>query len=274
MVEKALAGTSTVYSLGPVIHNPQVIKNLKGMGLKVVERLEDIDGGVVIIRSHGAPPHTYSEIEHRGLTPVDTTCPFVKKMHRQARTLVEEGYQLVIVGDSNHSEITSLTDDPHFHGLVVNSASELEGMDMRKRIGLISQTTQPMNNFNEVANRLLSGALELKIFNTICDSTVTRQVEASEIASRVEAMIVIGGCNSANTRRLVEICQHSGHPTHWVETAAEIEPSMIDGIESVGITAGASTPEWLIKEVVSRLESISSGNSYACSTLPYGRHSK
>ena len=271
MVEDAIAGETPVYSLGPVIHNPQVMQQLKENGLREEEDLGAINEGVVIIRSHGVPLHIYREIEEKGLTVVDTTCPFVKKMHRKARSLFQEGYQLIIVGDRHHPEITSLTDDPHFQALVISHASELDGVSLSKKLGLISQTTQPTENFNEVAGRLLPEASELKIFNTICDSTITRQLEAREIAAQVEAMIIIGGRNSANTRRLVKICQESGTRTFWVETASELQPQMVDGLKSAGLTAGASTPKWIIDEVVTRLNVLTSRSTRAGITLPVGR---
>lgn len=258
MVENALAEKESVHSLGPVIHNPQVIGCLKEKGLKVVDSLADVKDGAVVIRSHGAPPHSYQSLQKKGLRIIDATCPFVKKMHRQARSLLEDGYQLIIVGDRSHPEITSLTDDPGFLGIVISRASELEGVELSRRVGLISQTTQPMENLREAANRLLPAVMDLKIFNTICDSTVTRQLEAREIAAQVQMMVVIGGRNSANTRRLVEICRESGAGTVWVEAAAEIDPQMFEGPESVGLTAGASTPEWIIKEVIARLDSLGS----------------
>jgi len=272
MVEKALSVERPVYSLGPVIHNPQVIDRLRGRGLKLAEGLDDIPDGVVVIRSHGAPLSTYDSIRERGLSVVDATCPFVKKMHHQARSLIADGYQLIIVGDRNHSEITSLTEDPNFRGLVISRASELDGVRLSSRVGLISQTTQPMENLREVANRLLEEAAELKIFNTICDSTITRQLEVRDIAARVQAMVVIGGRNSANTRRLVEISQESGTLTFWVETADEIDPAQLEDLESVGLTAGASTPEWIIRDVVCRLESLGQTAPKEESPLPAGRN--
>jgi 4-hydroxy-3-methylbut-2-enyl diphosphate reductase len=270
MVEKALCDEQPVSSLGPVIHNPQVIGLLREKGLGLAERLEDVREGVVVIRSHGAPLSTYDSIREKGLKIIDATCPFVKKMHHQARSLIEDGYQLIIVGDSNHSEITSLTDDSNFSGVVISRAEELDGLRLSSKIGLISQTTQPMENLREVAGRLLPEATELKIFNTICDSTIARQLETREIAAQVQAMIVIGGRNSANTRRLVEICQESGARTFWVETASELEPEKLDSLHSIGLTAGASTPEWLIKEVIARLESPGSKGALVGSDLPLG----
>jgi 4-hydroxy-3-methylbut-2-enyl diphosphate reductase len=272
MVEKALAGDDPVCSLGPVIHNPQVISRLKEAGLDLQPSLDDVHEGIVVIRSHGAPLSTYESIERKGLGMTDATCPFVKKMHHQARSLIADGYQLIIVGDANHSEITSLTEDPNFSGIVVSSVRELEGKKLSRKVGMISQTTQPIENFCEVANYLLLRAVELKVFNTICDSTITRQVEAREISARVEVMVVIGGRNSANTRRLVEICGESGTRTIWAETADEIDAADFDGVEHVGLTAGASTPEWIIKEVIERLTTLESAGTEKVSTLPSGRN--
>lgn len=256
MVEKALSGSEPVHALGPVIHNPQVVSRLRDRGLRNVNSLDEVRRGVVVIRSHGAPLGTCATIETKGLRAVDATCPFVKKMHRQARDLVTEGYQLIIVGDRNHSEITSLTEDPEFPGTVVEGVGDLDGLKLSRKIGLISQTTQSMDNFRKVADRLLPVAGEMKIMNTICDSTMTRQQEARQMAGGVEVMVVIGGRNSANTRRLVEICRESQTRTIWVETAGEIEPAMFAGTKSAGITAGASTPEWIIEEVAARIEEL------------------
>ena len=253
MVEKALSGKEAVHALGPVIHNPQVVARLRDRGLRDVERLEDVTAGIVVIRSHGAPLGTCAAIEKMGLSAVDATCPFVKKMHRMARGLMDEGYQLIIVGDRNHSEITSLTSDPGFSGTVVSGPEELDGVKLTRRIGLISQTTQSPETLGEVVDRLLPAAGELKIMNTICDSTVTRQAETRQLAAEVDVMVVIGGRNSANTRRLVEICREAGARTCWVETADEIEAPVFEGVRRTGITAGASTPDWIIEEVAARI---------------------
>jgi 4-hydroxy-3-methylbut-2-enyl diphosphate reductase len=187
---------------------------------------------------------------------VDATCPFVKKMHRQARRLFKKGYRVVLVGDRNHSEITSLTDDPAFACLVVAGPADLEGLTIAGRVGLIAQTTQTQENLQALADRLLPRVSELRIFNTICDSTTTRQTEARELASRVDAMVVIGGRNSANTRRLADICRETGTRTIWVETADELSPELLGDAVRVGLTAGASTPQWIITDVIRRLQSL------------------
>lgn len=271
MVEQALAaGDAPVTSLGPVIHNPQVVRSLEERGLRRAAALDEIDGGVVVVRSHGAPPRVHAELERRGLAVVDATCPFVKKMHRQARRLFKKGYRVVIVGDRNHSEITSLTDDPAFECLVVAGPADLEGLQVGGRVGLIAQTTQTQENFQAVADRLLPHVAELRVFNTICDSTTTRQTEARELASRVDAMVVIGGRNSANTRRLAEICRETGTRTIWVETSEELSAELLGDARSIGLTAGASTPQWIITDVIRRLQALPVGDEGAGAHLPSG----
>ena len=271
MVGEALAsGQGPVASLGPVIHNPQVVRSLEEQGLRRAASIAEVAEGVVVVRSHGAPPHVHAELRERGLAVVDATCPFVKKMHRQARRLFRMGYQVVIVGDRNHSEITSLTEDPSFECLVAAGPADLDGVKLAGRIGLAAQTTQTQENFQAVANRILPNVLELRIFNTICDSTTTRQTEARELASRVEVMVVIGGRNSANTRRLAEICRETGTRTIWVETAGELSPELLGDAERIGLTAGASTPQWIITDVIRRLQSLPAGDPGAGAHLPDG----
>ncbi len=269
MVEEALAsGKGPVTSLGPVIHNPQVVRSLEEQGLRRATSVADIAEGVVVVRSHGAPLHVYAELQARGLAVVDATCPFVKKMHRQARRLHKKGYRVVIVGDRNHSEITSLTEDPAFKCLVAAGPADLDGVRLAGRVGLTAQTTQTQENFQAVADRILPTVLELRIFNTICDSTTTRQTEARELASRVDAMVVIGGRNSANTRRLAEICRQTGTRTIWVETAEELSPELVGDVGRVGLTAGASTPQSIIKDVIRCLHTLPSGGADTGTHLP------
>jgi small subunit ribosomal protein S1 len=271
MVEEALAsGKGPVTSLGPVIHNPQVVQSLEERGLRRAGSLDEVSEGVVVVRSHGAPPRVHAELQRRGLAVVDATCPFVKKMHRQARRLFQRGYRVVIVGDRNHSEITSLTDDPSFACLVVAGPADLDGAPIAGRVGLTAQTTQTQENFQAVADSLLPNVPELRIFNTICDSTTTRQTEARELARRVEAMVVIGGRNSANTRRLAEICRGTGTRTIWVETAGELSAELIADARRIGLTAGASTPQWIITDVIRRLTSLQPEEPGAGPHLPPG----
>jgi (E)-4-hydroxy-3-methyl-but-2-enyl pyrophosphate reductase len=274
MGEGALASdTGPVTSLGPVIHNPQVVQSLEEKGLRRASCLDEISDGVVVVRSHGAPPHVHLALQERGLAVVDATCPFVKKMHRQARRLFKMGYRVVIVGDRNHSEITSLTEDPGFACLVAASPADLDGVKLSGRVGLAAQTTQTQENFQAVADYLLPQVLELRIFNTICDSTATRQTEARELARRSGVMVVIGGRNSANTRRLAEICRETGTRTVWVETADELSPDLLGDAGRIGLTAGASTPQWIITDVIRHLQSLPPGGAAAGSHLPHREES-
>jgi (E)-4-hydroxy-3-methyl-but-2-enyl pyrophosphate reductase len=245
-----------VYSLGPIIHNPQVVGELAEAGLRVVESLGEVKSGIIIIRSHGAPTSIYEMADRKGLTVLDATCPFVKNMHQLARNLARDGYQVVLFGDRQHPEITSLLDDPDSQPLVVNSAEEARGAKLGKKVGLLSQTTQSPELFNAVAQELLPAVKELRIYNTICDSTRQRQEEALEISKKVEVMIVIGGRNSANTRRLYDLCRSTGTPAHLVEVPEEVSREWLDGARAVGVTAGASTPRRLIDRVVEKINSL------------------
>lgn len=257
MARRALAESrGPVFSLGPIIHNPQVVKELADAGLVVVDTLDQVDSGTVVIRSHGAAASVYQEAARKNLTVLDATCPFVKKMHGLARGLAREGYTVVLLGEANHPEIKSLLDDPGFSPLVVTSREELLQRRLGKRVGLISQTTQSQELFREVAGTLLTVAREMKIHNTICDSTQQRQDESLAIARQVEAMLVIGGRNSANTRRLYELCQMAGTPTHHLEVPEELQPGWLQGKGTVGITAGASTPKRLIVEAVEKIKTL------------------
>ncbi len=250
------AAREPVYSLGPIIHNPQVVSELEEAGLKVVDCLDKVDSGTVIIRSHGAPTSVHESAAARKINILDTTCPFVKKMHNLARNLAREGYEVVLVGDRNHPEITSLLGDPGFRPLVVNAPGEVRDHKLATRVGLLCQTTQSMELFNEVAEAILPEVKELRIYNTICDSTRLRQEESLEIAKKADVMIVIGGRNSANTRRLYELCRSTGTAAYLVEVPEEVSPDWFAGARTVGVTAGASTPRKLIDEVVAKIKTL------------------
>jgi len=242
-----------ISSLGPIIHSPQLVKRLEEQGVEVVNRVDDIPGGVVIIRSHGVTAGEMEQIYARNLEVVDATCPFVKKAQEYAGLLSHEGYTLVLVGERQHPEvrgIVSYAKDGEVY--VVSGRQEAEELPARKRIGVVAQTTQSYGNLREVIDVCLGKSQELRVYNTICDATSVRQNEARSIAGRVDLMLVIGGFNSANTTRLAQICRELQPNTHHIETAEEIEPEWFIGANAVGITAGASTPQWIIDEVVQK----------------------
>ena len=239
-----------VYTLGPIIHNPQVVEKLEELGIRSVEDLSEIDSGVIIIRSHGVEPKTIEQAENKGLTILDATCPYVKKAQKNAQLLMEEGYQTLIYGDQDHPEVKGILGATDYKALIVEDKNDLDEIDLQSKVGIVAQTTKSPASFKELIGLLLNRVKELKIYNTICNTTQVRQSGAENLADDVEIMFVIGGFNSANTNRLAEICSNTGTPTYHIETAEDIEWSWLENINKIGITAGASTPDWLIKEVI------------------------
>jgi 4-hydroxy-3-methylbut-2-enyl diphosphate reductase len=257
MAFEASAEHEHICSLGPIIHSPQVVQKLAEKGVEVVDQVEAIPAGAVIIRSHGVTAEEMRAILARDLTVVDATCPFVKKAQEYASRLAAEGYTVVIVGEAEHPEvqgIVSYADGGKVR--VVANAAEAGALPRMGRVGIVAQTTQSFENLRQVADICLEKSQELHVFNTICDATTVRQNEARAIARQVDVMLVIGGFNSANTSRLAQICREILPATHHLETAGEVEPAWFDGAGRVGITAGASTPRWLIDEVVSRVAEV------------------
>ncbi len=243
-----------VYSLGPIIHNPQVVEEFQKKGLTPVESLEEVDEGVLVIRSHGVEKGILEEAHRKGLEVVDATCPFVKNAHRLARQLSEDGYQLVIVGERSHPEVRGILSYSGEEPIVVKNVEQLKGTAIGPKTGVLAQTTQTQENFIEVVNAVLVAAYECRIFNTICNATVSRQTAAVELASAVDVMFVVGGKNSANTARLAELCRSVNAETYHLETSEEITPEMIRGKERIGITAGASTPRSQVDAVEKALK--------------------
>jgi 4-hydroxy-3-methylbut-2-enyl diphosphate reductase len=254
MAFAAAAEHEHICSLGPVIHSPQVVRRLAEQGVAVVTKVEDIPPGSVIIRSHGVTAEEMNKVQEKNLTIVDATCPFVKKAQEYAARLSEEGYTVVIVGEVEHPEvqgIVSFSGDSVVH--VVADAEQAVALPRMRKVGIVAQTTQLYENLKDVMDVCLAKSQELKVFNTICDATSVRQNEAREIALSVDLMIVIGGHASANTSRLARICQEI-QPHSWhIETPEEIQPGWFADVEKVGVTAGASTPRWLIDEVVAKV---------------------
>ncbi|MEW6515294.1 MAG: 4-hydroxy-3-methylbut-2-enyl diphosphate reductase [candidate division FCPU426 bacterium] len=245
-----------IYTLGPIIHNPQVVDKLRSEGVAPVNNLSEIGKGVIIIRSHGVAPQVLTEARERGLKVVDATCPFVKRAQNQAQELVKQGYALVILGDMSHPEVEGILGTVNGEAAVVSDGRSAAQLPMKSRYGLIAQTTQSLENLQEVACSLLTRAVELKVINTICNATTQLQQETRELAGEVDVMLVVGGRNSANTSRLASICQETGVRHYHIETASEIQPGWFEGVSRVGVTAGTSTPEWVIADVMERLHQV------------------
>lgn len=253
-----VGGQKPIYTLGPIIHNPLVVERLAQQGLKVAGDLGEVEDGVLVVRSHGLPLAALSQAKEKSLRVVDATCPFVARSQRLARRLGEEGYQVLIIGEENHPEVLAIQGTVQMESLVIGSAGEVSGLKLGKKVGIISQTTQPLQNFLECVSAVLARVEEAKVFRTICPASTERQKEAWLLAQQVPVMVVIGGRSSANTAHLAESCRLAGARTYLIESAAELQHEWFRGVKDVGVTAGASTPNWLIEEVIGTMEEFKS----------------
>lgn len=255
MVQEALADKSRpIYSLGPLIHNPGVVQELTEAGLQGVSQIDEIPSGRLVIRSHGVGPQVYQAAAAKNLEVIDATCPFVKNVHQLAILLHEQCYQIIIVGEREHVEVQGVLDSVKGDALVLNNMQELVSVQIAPKIGIISQTTQEIHNFSQIVAGIIPYSKEIRIFNTICLATSQRQQEVAELSKAVDMMIVVGGRNSANTSRLVEISRNHGTPTYQVESPSEIHSEWFANVKKVGVTAGASTPDQHIHAVVAKIK--------------------
>jgi (E)-4-hydroxy-3-methyl-but-2-enyl pyrophosphate reductase len=251
------AGKRKVYCLGPLIHNPQEVERLRRSGVETVEDYSSLQpGDSLIIRSHGVPPQVLAQARGKGLTIIDLTCPFVGKAQRDAESLQRDGYQVVVVGEKRHPEVQSILGYAGDNAVAVESPGDVEKLTLRTRLGVVAQTTQSYGNFSEIVLTLLRLSKELKVYNTICSSTTERQEAACLLSRQVDVMIVVGGRNSANTTRLATLCRECGTVAHHIEVADEIMPEWFAGVSSVGVTAGASTPDWVVEGVMEKLRQL------------------
>ncbi len=243
-------------TLGPIIHNPQMVERLKSEGVDAVENLADMKEGTIIIRSHGVGPQVYEEAKSRNLKIVDATCPHVKKAQLSAKKLVEESYQVVIIGEKNHPEVKSIFEWSNNKAVIIETEEEAKQFSSCQKLGIVSQTTVSGEHFKKIVEWLIQQkAPDVKILRTICTATDQRQAAAIELARDVDLMLVIGGKNSANTTRLAQLCSEECK-TYHIETAEELSPEWLNKIEKIGITAGASTPDWIILEVQKKCQTI------------------
>lgn len=252
---QAAEGGGTVRTLGPLIHNPQAVAALEDAGVRVASSLDDVAEGTLVIRSHGVDPAVITAAEERGLDVVDATCPFVRAAHRCAGELRDAGYAVVIVGEADHPEVEGILAHAGGEAHIVQRAADLPAR-IKRRVGVVVQTTQPPAVLAEVVAALLPRVNELRVCNTICSATEQRQASAAELADEVDVIIVVGGHNSGNTTRLAEICAARNPRTHHVETAEELDERWFDGASVVGVTAGASTPDEQIRGVIDTVESL------------------
>ena len=256
-VEQVYEQTKTdqpIYTFGPIIHNEEVVRDLEEKGVRVVENMDEIgklSEGTLIIRSHGVSEETYRRLSESGLKIVDATCPFVKRIHNIVAKESEAGAQIVIIGDEGHPEVEGIRGWSKTPAIVVGSREEAEKFTVEsgKKVCIVSQTTYSYNKFQELVEIFSQKGYDITVVNTICNATEERQTEAAEIAGMVDAMIVIGGRTSSNSKKLYEICRQKCENTVFIQTVHDLHLDLKGNARRVGITAGASTPNNIIEEV-------------------------
>ena len=256
MVYEQIGKNENIYTLGPIIHNDEVVSDLKNKDVKVIDDVEELSkapAGIVVIRSHGVAKDTFEKLERTGHTIVDATCPFVKKIHRIVEEESKSGANVIVIGSKNHPEVSGIVGwcDKSNPAYVIENEEEARNVnfDKKKKLTIVSQTTFQVKIFKELVEILQKNGYNVNVVNTICDATAQRQEEARKIAGMVDMMIVIGDSKSSNTQKLYEICSHECKCTQFVQTRDDLKIDSKESFQSVGITAGASTPKNIIEEV-------------------------
>ncbi len=245
-----------VATWGPLIHNPQVVQRLREAGVRVAERREDLGGEAFVVSAYGVEHAVLDAARERGMRIVDATCPVVIRAHALAEKLAGEGYQVICVGDHGHPEMVTLKEMLGDRVTVVHTREEAAQVKVRGKLGVLSQTTQSQENFRQIVGDLALRVRELKVLNTLCPAITVRQEETDVLVDEVDALLVIGGHGSSNTTRLAEIGRAHSLPTFHIETPEEIVPSWFDGVGTLGVVSGASTPDWIIEDVLLRLQEL------------------
>ena len=251
-VEKC--GGRQIYTYGPIIHNEEVVKDMERKGVTVLrseEELDALEDGIVIIRSHGVEKRIYDKLNARGIGIVDATCPFVKKIHDIVSEQSAQGKYIVIIGNPEHPEVRGIRGWAGERACVIQNSDDAENFspDKNEKICIVSQTTFNYNKFKDLVEIISEKSYYVSVLNTICNATKERQTEAESIAETVDAMIVIGDKHSSNTQKLFEICRKACNNTYYIQTLGDLDLNQLGSVETVGITAGASTPNNIIEEV-------------------------
>lgn len=252
VLKVAEATKDPVFTIGPIIHNPQMVRILEEKGVVPVKDAYDITNGTVVFRTHGVKKEEEEYIKQKGLRIIDTTCPFVKRVREHAMYLKKKGYKVVIVGNQNHPEVKSVLSYLDKDGIVLQEPVKLA----EHKVGVVSQTTLDESTFVRVVSELIGGVEELRIYNTICESTSIRQKEAVMLSGKVDMMLVVGGKNSSNTAKLYKVVHKVQPNTYLIETEKNLKPDWFKGVNTVGITGGASTPDLIIDIVERRLKNL------------------
>jgi 4-hydroxy-3-methylbut-2-enyl diphosphate reductase len=259
IIEKAAGEHRTIATLGPIVHNRMVVDRLGSMGIKAISELDQLKDESLAIASHGVSPELLSKIETLSLEIIDTTCPTVRSAQKAAKRLADSGFTVVIYGEATHPEVKGLLGWAGDQAIATLKAQKVASLGPVRKLGILSQTTQSEPNFTAFTSKVIEATFphvrEVRIINTLCQETQKRQEAALELAGKSDLMVVVGGLNSANTQRLAEVCIPVVE-THLIETADEIKQTWLKGKKNIGVTAGASTPDEAIEEVVARLKSL------------------
>ncbi|MBT9779967.1 4-hydroxy-3-methylbut-2-enyl diphosphate reductase [Clostridium sp. MCC353] len=252
--EQIRTADKPIYTFGPIIHNEEVVKDLEEKGVQVLnseEELEKLESCIVVIRSHGVGKHIYDLLKSKNIDIVDATCPFVTKIHKIVQEQKAAGRRVIIIGNEHHPEVEGIRGWAESSAIVLETPEQVDnlGFPEGEKLCIVSQTTFNYNKFQELVEKISKKGYDILVLNTICNATQERQVEAKRIASEVDAMIVIGGRNSSNTQKLYDICKKECKNTCYIQTLSDLNPESVTSVRSVGITAGASTPNYIIEEV-------------------------
>ncbi len=257
MAQQAIKQDDLSATLGPLIHNPQVVDQLAQQGVRVVERVAEAEPGeTLMIRTHGCSPDVVQQALDQGVTVLDATCPFVARAQREAQRLCDESWQVLILGEPEHPEARSIREHTGARATIVQGPDDLNDMQLREKVAVVCQTTQRLDHLSSLVSALLPRVRRLTVANTICDATTQRQDASVATARQVDVMIVVGGYHSANTARLAQVCAEVNPRTHHIERAEELQPQWLEGARTVGITAGASTPDSAIEAVHERVQQL------------------
>jgi len=261
-LSEANKGDGKLFTYGPIIHNQQVLDLLRSKGVDVKEDINTHDRGRIIIRAHGITPTEREKIRSSNLKLIDATCPRVAKVQAIIKKYSKKGYTPVIFGDAKHPEVIGLMGYSKGQGIIISSVEDVEKLSDKKKLILVSQTTQDADAYREIIDAIKGRYPDAIIFDTICDETYKRQREVRSLASEVDSMVIVGGYNSGNTKRLYQVSRSTGKPTYHIETEKELQNSWFSSTETTGVTAGASTPNWMIRKVTDRLKTMGKTRQY------------
>ena len=259
MTQAELAKGGYVYSYGPLIHNKQAVERLEKDGLRTIDDYSNIGEGKIIVRAHGVSEKTIGDIEETDLVLIDTTCPYVKSVHKKVAEYYKEGYQIIIIGDKDHPEVIGINGWCDDSAIIIDTASEALELSNIDKSCVVSQTTNRLEKFIQLSNIIKEKSDEMKLFNTICNATKLRQEACIEVSKKVDVMIVLGGKHSSNTIKLAEVSRQYCDNVYHIETIEELALQRLQSFYKIGLTAGASTPDWLIEEAVKVMENYNNG---------------